>query len=50
MRGAGEPIWDYDDATGDAVHVGRLLRKDTGGGKLGQEVATRLALIEFLEI
>ena len=48
MRGAGEPIWDYDDPTGDVV--GRLLREDTGGEKLGQEIATRLALTQFLEI
>ena len=48
MRGAGEPVWDYDDTSGDVV--GRLLREDTGGYKLGEEIATRLALTEFLEI
>ena len=47
MRDAGEPIWDYDDITGD---VGQLLREDTGGEKLGQEIATRLALTQFLEV
>ena len=48
MRGTGEPIWDYDDVTGDVV--GRLLREDTGGEKLGQEIVTRLALTQFHEI
>ena len=41
-------IYGTDDPTRDVV--GRLLREDTGGNKVGQEIATRLALTEFLEM
>ena len=47
MRGAGEPIWDYDwSDSGDVV--GRVLAADKSGQRMGDEVAARLACTEYL--
>ncbi|KAF8467169.1 HNH endonuclease-domain-containing protein [Kalaharituber pfeilii] len=49
MRRSGEPLWDYDSIDPGDV-VGRLLAEDKGGERLGNEIASRLALTHFLEM
>ena len=49
MRGAGEPIWDYDwSDSGDVV--GRVLAADKSGQRMGDEVAARPACTEYLRM